>query len=60
MADRNARQAALLKEQSDAYVRSVASPGYRGADEIAHGKQLLDNGAISQDEFDEIKRRALV
>jgi hypothetical protein len=39
----------------------VASGGSsRAVDEIARGKELLDNGAISQDEFDELKRRVLV
>jgi hypothetical protein len=40
----------------DNYVRSVADSG---ADEIAKGKQLLDSGAISQAEFDQLKAKAL-
>jgi hypothetical protein len=38
----------------------VAAPGYRGLDEVARAKDLLDRGAISPAEFDELKRRALV
>jgi hypothetical protein len=61
MADRDQREAKAAQAQMDEYIRSVATGnGYTGADEIARAKQLLDNGAISQDEFDEVKRRALV
>lgn len=61
MDGRNRREAAALQQQTDEYIRSVVADGsYRGADEIARAKQLLDNGAISQDEFDEVKRRVLV
>ncbi|NYJ07538.1 SHOCT domain-containing protein [Petropleomorpha daqingensis] len=60
MADRDTRQAREVKQQTDEYIRSVVSPGYRGVDEIARGKQLLDEGAISQEEFEQLKRRVLV
>jgi Phospholipase_D-nuclease N-terminal len=60
MAERGARDADLAKEQTDSYIRSVAAPGYKGVDEIARGKELLDHGTISQEEFDELKARALV
>ena len=60
MAERDTRQATELKQQTDAYIRSVAAPGYKGVDEIARGKELLDRGAISQEEFEQLKRRALV
>ena len=61
MAERGAEQQARYQQQTDAYIRSVASGGSsRAVDEIARGKELLDNGAISQDEFDELKRRVLV
>ena len=60
MADRETRQATVRKEQTDDYIRSVAAPGYRGVDEIARGKELLDRGAISQEEFEQLKRRVLV
>jgi hypothetical protein len=60
MADRQARDVQRAKQQSDDYIRSVAAPGYTGVDEIARGKELLDRGAISPEEFDELKRRVLV
>jgi uncharacterized membrane protein len=60
MADRDTRQAREAKQQTDEYIRSVVAPGYRGVDEIARAKQLLDSGAISQEEFEQLKRRALV
>jgi hypothetical protein len=60
MADRDTRQAGEVKQQTDEYIRSVVSPSYRGVDEIAHGKQLLDQGAISQEDFEQLKRRVLV
>jgi hypothetical protein len=58
--ERDARQAAAVKAQTDEYIRSVAAPGYQGLDEVARAKKLLDEGAISQDEFQQLKRRVLV
>jgi hypothetical protein len=61
MAEREVSQRAAMQQQTDEYIRSVASTGgSRAVDEIARGKQLLDNGAISEDEFQELKRRVLV
>jgi hypothetical protein len=60
MADRDAGQVQQAQQQTDAYIRSVAAPGYRGVDEIAHAKELLDQGSITQDEFQQLKRRVLV
>jgi hypothetical protein len=61
MAERGAELQARQQQKTDAYIRSVATNGSsRAVDEIARGKELLDNGAISQDEFDELKRRVLV
>jgi Short C-terminal domain/Phospholipase_D-nuclease N-terminal len=56
MAQRSAKQAEAEKAQFDEYVRDAAGGS---AGEIAKAKELLDSGAISQDEFDQIKRRAL-
>ena len=60
MADRNVQQVHEARQQTDDYIRSVAAPGFRGVDEIARGKKLLDEGAISQEEFEQLKRRVLV
>ena len=51
-----AQQAA--QAQVDQYVKSVASAG-DPAEQIAKAKQLLDSGAITQVEFDQIKQKAL-
>jgi hypothetical protein len=58
MADRNIKQAQQAQSQMDDYVRSVAAQG-DPAEQIAKAKQLLDSGAISQAEFDQIKQKAL-
>ena len=56
MAKRSTKQAEAQKAQFDEYVRDAAGGS---AAEIAKAKELLDSGAISQDEFDQIKRKAL-
>ena len=60
MADRDTRQARDVKQQTDEYIRTVVSPSYKGVEEIARGKELLDQGAISPEEFEQLKRRVLV
>lgn len=59
MAEREARHLEHAERQTDDHIRSVAVSGFRGVDDIARGKELLDQGAISQAEFDELKRRVL-
>jgi len=56
MGERTMQRAQSQQTQMDNYVRSVADSG---ADEIAKGKQLLDSGAITQTEFDQLKAKAL-
>jgi hypothetical protein len=56
MRERSVKQASAQKEQFDQYVREAAGGS---ADEIAKAKQLLDQGAITQDEFDALKAKAL-
>jgi hypothetical protein len=60
MADRDVRRVQQAQQQADDYIRSVAAPGFRGVDEIARAKELLDRGSMSQEEFDQLKRRVLV
>ena len=60
MADRDLRRTHQARQQTDDYIRSVAAPGFHGVDEIARGKELLDRGAITQEEFEQLKRRVLV
>ena len=56
MNERNLRQARASQEQFTDYVKSVSGGA---AAEIEKAKQLLDSGAISQAEFDQIKAKAL-
>jgi hypothetical protein len=58
MAERNVKQVQAQQSAMDSYVRSVASTGDASA-QIAQGKQLLDSGAITQAEFDQLKAKAL-
>jgi uncharacterized membrane protein YcjF (UPF0283 family) len=58
MAERSARQAQAQQAQFNDYVQSVASNG-GAASEIEKAKRLLDDGAITQSEFDSLKAKAL-
>ena len=58
MGERAQQRAQAQQSQMDDYVRSVASSG-SATDEIARGKELLDSGAITQAEFDQLKAKAL-
>ena len=58
MGERAQQRAQAQQTQMDDYVRSVASSG-SSTDEIARGKELLDSGAISQAEYDQLKAKAL-
>jgi hypothetical protein len=58
MGERAQQKAQAQQAQVDDYVRSVASSS-SPTEEIAKGKQLLESGAITQAEFDQLKARAL-
>jgi hypothetical protein len=58
MADRRARDYYQAQERQDEYIRSVAT-GPSPATQISTAKALLDQGAITQAEFDALKARAL-
>jgi Short C-terminal domain/Phospholipase_D-nuclease N-terminal len=58
MADRAAERMQGQQAQVDDYVRSVASNGGATA-EIDKAKHLLDDGAITQEEFQALKAKAL-
>ena len=58
MQERNVSQAQAAQQQFDTYVQSVASSG-GAAGEIERAKGLLDSGAITQEEFDAIKAKAI-
>jgi hypothetical protein len=61
MTQRTIDQQKQLQAQQDAYVRSVVATGGGGssAEQIASAKKLLDEGAITQAEFDQMKAKAL-
>ena len=58
MNERRAREGRAAQAQFDEYVRKAAGQG-GAASEIEKAKQLLDNGTITQAEFDSIKAKAL-
>jgi ABC-type transport system involved in multi-copper enzyme maturation permease subunit len=61
MTDRAMASAQERQAQQAEYIRSVTGGGSGGSttDQIASAKSLLDSGAISQQEFDQIKAKAL-
>jgi hypothetical protein len=58
MTERNLQRSRAERDRFDDYVRQTAGGGGPAA-EIDSAKRLLDSGAITQDEFDALKRRAL-
>jgi membrane protease subunit (stomatin/prohibitin family) len=58
MTERDVSQAQASQAQFDEYVRQTAGSGGSAA-EIARAKELLDTGAITQAEFDQLKQKAL-
>jgi Short C-terminal domain/Phospholipase_D-nuclease N-terminal len=58
MADRAAERMRGQQAQFDSYVRTVADSG-GAASEIDRAKKLLDDGAITQSEFEALKAKAL-
>jgi len=62
MTDRTIEAQAEMQKRQEAYIRSVATPSAgtsSTADEIASAKSLLDSGAINEDEFQQLKSKAL-
>ena len=59
MADRRADEVRGQQAQFEDYVKTVAADGGGAAAEIEKAKQLLDSGAITQTEFDQLKTKAL-
>jgi Phospholipase_D-nuclease N-terminal/Short C-terminal domain len=58
MAARRTRDVQVTQAQFDDHIRSVAGNG-GAAGEIQKAKSLLDNGAITQQEFDQLKAKVL-
>ena len=59
MTDRNVQRAQAQQSQFDDYVRQTAGSGDSAATQIERAKGLLDSGAITQEEFDSLKQKAL-
>ena len=62
MTERGLEAQTDMQKRQEAYIRSVAASdgGQRSAaDQIASAKSLLDSGAINQNEFEQIKAKAL-
>ena len=61
MNDRTLEAHREMQQRQEEYIKSVAggSAGSSPTDQIASAKALLDSGAITQQEFDQIKARAL-
>ncbi len=58
MAERNQKSAMAMQKQQDDYIKQVAS-SQSPTEQIAHAKELLDAGTISQADFDALKAKAL-
>jgi ABC-type multidrug transport system fused ATPase/permease subunit len=58
MAERRAGEMQRAQASTDQYIQSVASRS-NPAEQIASAKSLLDSGAITQEEFDKLKQKAL-
>jgi hypothetical protein len=58
MGERQMRSAAEMQAQQAAYIREVAAQA-TPADQIAQAKSMLDSGAITADEYDRLKMKAL-
>jgi predicted PurR-regulated permease PerM len=56
IAERQMKEARQSQAQFDDYVKGVAGSS---AEQIAKAKELLDSGAISQAEFEQLKTKAL-
>ena len=58
MAERHMAAARSAQAATDQYIKSVATQG-SPADQIASAKSLLDSGTITQQEFEQLKAKAL-
>ncbi|MGV1036787.1 MAG: SHOCT domain-containing protein [Candidatus Nanopelagicales bacterium] len=58
MAQRNQEMAVAAQKQQADYIRSVSDTG-SATDQISKAQELLNSGAITQDEFNALKQKAL-
>ncbi|MGX5697944.1 SHOCT domain-containing protein [Agromyces soli] len=59
MAERRMQEQVDAQAQANAYIRSVAGAGGGAAADIEKAKGLLDSGAITQAEYEQLKAKAL-
>ncbi len=59
MAERSMRDAQQFQDQQAEYIRSVAGGSADPVARLAQAKELLDSGAITQQEFDNLKSQTL-
>jgi hypothetical protein len=62
MTERHMEEIAARRQQTDAYIRDVAAsttPAASPTDQIAKAQKMLDEGVISQPEYDRLKAKAL-
>jgi hypothetical protein len=58
IAERNVKQVQASQAEFDQYVKSVASSA-SPTDQIAQAKKMLDDGTITQTEYEQLKQKAL-
>jgi hypothetical protein len=59
MTERNVHALKAAQQDQEAYIRQVSGSGASPSDEIARAKGLMDSGAISAEEFERLKAKAL-
>ena len=59
MGERQMAAMATAQAQQEKYIKSVAASAASPAEQITHAKSLLDSGAITQQEFESLKAKAL-
>ncbi|MGY1746947.1 SHOCT domain-containing protein [Blastococcus sp. SYSU D00695] len=60
LAEREDARARRAQQRSDAAVHAAVTAETDGIEQVARAKRLLDEGALTQEEFDRLKRRVLV
>ena len=59
MQERKIAQLQEMQQMQDSYIRQVAGSGKSASEQIAEAKALLDSGAITQEEFEALKAKAM-